>query len=227
MQSPTTGRAVLVSDDEAGRRWVITTSIHCTADRHDTLAAYRNYHCRCPTATAESLDYERRRVAGLVHPSQPATMTTRRLQALASIGYPCEVLAPLVKRAPGSVYRVRAGLQPMVTGATALAVHQVYRRLHRTPGPSDRTRAYAAEQGYESPCPVLLFLDIDEVVVARACSGAKVDMSRGERLDAVHRLRVHRGLGYQDIADLLHVDQRQVHRDLADLGLINAEAGAA
>lgn len=223
----TSPRITLDVDEPSLRVWTVTTTIRCTADRHDTMTAYKNHRCRCPEATRKVVDYDRRRDAGLVHPSQPATMTMRRLQALATLGWPADQLAPLIKRNPVSVSQIRRGAHQMVTGTTALAVHQVYRRLHKTAGPSDRTRAYAARQGWTLPSPVLMFLDIDEVAVARACAGARVELTRGERLDAVYRLRVHRGLGYDAIAELLHVAQRQVHRDLADLGLIGAEAGAA
>lgn len=222
MLSPATGHAVLTADDDQGRVWTVTTTIHCTAPVHDTMSAYKNHKCRCPAATRKTVDYQKRREAGLVHPSQPAAMTMRRLQALASIGYSSDALAPLVKRNSVCVSQIRRGVQPMVTGATAVAVHRVYRRLHKTPGPSNRTRTYAAKNGYELPSPVLLFLDIDEVAVARACRGEPTDLTRGERLDAVYQLRVRRGLGWNDIGDVLHLDKRQVHRDLSDLGLVIA-----
>lgn len=206
-----------ISEDGV-RVWTTTTTIVCTASRHDTISAYKNHHCRCPEATRRAVAYERRREAGLVLPQQPADLTMRRLRALAVLGWPGDEIARRVGRNPVSVTQIRRGAHDMVTGATCAAVYKVYRQLHDQPGPSQRARAHAARQGWVRPSLLLLYGDVDEVTVARAIHGEPVDLKRNERLVATQLL--HRaGRTYSEIARRLRVTPRQVYRDLGDLGL--------
>lgn len=205
------------------RVWKTTTVVRCEAIRHDSLSAYKNLGCRCPEATRKAVSYERRRQAGRVLPSQPAELTRRRLQALAVIGWSADAIAPLIERHRVSVSEIRCGHTEVVTGATAAAVARVYKQLHDQRGPSDRTRSYAAQQGWAGPSLLLLYGDVDEVVVARAVRGDVIDLKRNERLTAVQILS-NAGRTYRDIAARLHVSERQVHRDLADLGLVDRRA---
>lgn len=215
-------KPVLVHDDEHGRVWTVTRTVHCTAERHDTVSAYKNLGCRCPQATARTVDYQRRRDNGQILPSQPATLTMRQLQALAVIGWPADAIAPLAGRNPVSLSEIRRGRHDMVTGRTAAAVKRIYRRLHNQPGPSDRTRAYAARQGWAGPSVLLLYGATDEVKIARAIAGEPVELSRAERLTAVRVLR-EANISYPQIATRLNVHERQVHRDLVDLDLVNRD----
>lgn len=59
---------------------------------------------------------------------------------------------------------------------------------------------------------------VDPVVVQRLINGEPAQPNRPERLEAVRILR-DRDLSYDDIAARLGVHPRQVHRDLAGLGL--------
>jgi hypothetical protein len=205
--------------DADTRVWRVTTTIVCTASRHDTIAAYKNEHCRCPVATRRTVDYERRRNAGLIAPSAPATMTRRRLQALATIGWTCQIIGPIVRRDPVSLTEIRRGKRTMVTGRTAHAVHRLYRKIHDQQGPSDRTRAHARREGWEGPSTVLMYYDVDEVAVQRAVAGdPPAKLPRGERLDAVEQMQ-RAGCSYDVMAARLRIDPRQVARDLADLTL--------
>ena len=210
---------VLSFDSNGSRVWTVTTIVVCAADRHDTISAYKNHHCRCPKATAKAVDYERRRNSGCVLPTQPADLTMRRLQALAVIGWPSDVIAPMVNRNRVSISEIRRGGHLSVTGRTARDVHRVYRQLHDQPGPSDRIRSYARRQGWSGPSLLLLYDDVDEVVVSRALCGEIVSLRRNERLTVVQVMHAA-GRTYNAIAAALRIPQRQVHRDLADLGLI-------
>lgn len=62
---------------------------------------------------------------------------------------------------------------------------------------------------------------VDPVTVDRLIRGEPAKSTRQERLEAVKVLR-GRGLSYGVIAERLGVSQRQVHRDLSDLGMVNA-----
>lgn len=66
---------------------------------------------------------------------------------------------------------------------------------------------------------------LDAVVVQRLAAGDAVPHNRAERLEAVRQLR-HRGLAYKQIAARLNLIERQVHRDLAALGLTQQGAVA-
>lgn len=59
----------------------------------------------------------------------------------------------------------------------------------------------------------------DHVVIDRLIAGEAVSHNRAERLEAVRQLR-DRGVTYLDIATRLHIQHRQVHRDIAELGLV-------
>jgi hypothetical protein len=67
---------------------------------------------------------------------------------------------------------------------------------------------------------------VDPVVVDRLTDGLQVKANKPERLEAVARLHAQR-CSYFQIAQLVGVTERQVHRDLAELGLTHQEAGAA
>lgn len=66
---------------------------------------------------------------------------------------------------------------------------------------------------------------VDAVVVARLVDGERVPHNRPERLEAVRQLHERR-YSYNEIAERLHVAQRQVHRDLNDLELVESRCAS-
>lgn len=125
--------------------------------RHGTQTGYTDGGCRntcCRTAAARAWNtWQLRRIANGGQPLRmPSFGALRRIHALMAIGYPRRTLA------------IEAGYKgdafaPLITGTGRpridLTTHQrivdLYERLRDTPGPSARTRAHAARQGWAGP----------------------------------------------------------------------------
>lgn len=126
----------------------------CTASRHGTESAYINDGCRCEEArTARAHKQKERRVkAHLRGPAhRDATGVTRRLQALAAIGWSIEDLAARIGVTPRAVQLWRGGHYPTVRPETAATVGRLYEELQGTAGPSPRSRENATRSGWASP----------------------------------------------------------------------------
>lgn len=88
-----------------------------------------------------------------------ATGTMRRLQALAAIGYTNRQLAATIGIWPATVGRILHGELTQVLAATARNTTAAYRDLSRRPGPSQRTRSRARQEGWHGP---MAWDDIDD-----------------------------------------------------------------
>ncbi|MFL4904873.1 helix-turn-helix transcriptional regulator [Streptomyces sp. MMS24-I2-30] len=80
-----------------------------------------------------------------------ATGTTRRLRALAVIGWPIEQLSPQLGIYPTALGNIARGELRNVRATTAHAVALLYQHLIRQPGPSDRSRILASKKGWHGP----------------------------------------------------------------------------
>lgn len=88
-----------------------------------------------------------------------ATGTRRRLQALATIGYPYRVVAEELGVDESSTSRILSGATPMVRRRTAEAVAALYDRRWSKPGPSAASARRALARGWALP----LAWDDDEI----------------------------------------------------------------
>lgn len=157
-----------------------------------------------------------------------ATGTTRRLRALAVLGWRLEDLAPLLGVVEARIGHLTRSGNPTVHRRTAAAVAAVYERLSMTQGPSARTRALAANRDWSPP---LAWDDhtiddpaarpdsgrgrrdpaFDEVAVQRAMRGDPVHLRPVERAEAIRRL-TGQGLSASEIAERLNTTPRSVTR---------------
>lgn len=79
-----------------------------------------------------------------------ATGTIRRVRALVAIGWPIAQIAPKVGLYPTGLATISRGV-PHVRATTADRVAREYRRLSRTPGPSNRARNDARRKVWAPP----------------------------------------------------------------------------
>lgn len=121
--------------------------------RHGTLTARSVDGCRCPSVAQLHTRYEKRRMYDLnrgrprlTHPAG----TTRRLQALAAIGWPGSKLAAELGCTVHWVRRL-TNTRNQVRTVTATAVADLYDRLSDHPGPSAQTAGTARSNGYVPP----------------------------------------------------------------------------
>lgn len=193
--------------------------------RHGTRAAYSLDRCRCTAARRDEMRYRKQlRMSG--PRLRPALATHRRLRALMANGWSLRALGAelgVTKDAVKLTLHVTR-----VTAATEQKVAALAERLWNTPGPSARTRAFAARQGWLP----LAWWDEDRIgdpdydprkdVLA---GPAPAKEARAERLE---RVAVLHGQGYSaaEIAVRLQMPQRQVERDRADLGLVQHRAAS-
>src|SRR4051794_36009730 len=172
----------------------------------------------------------------------PALGTRRRLQALARLGWPLDLLADQLKRRPTSLRRSMDG--NTVTADTARSA-VLYARLEATGPPeitavqraaSDAMRREAAQRGWPSPLrwddidadpapsttpPATTDLDIDDIAIERALAGDGItydQLTPAEQQAVVARLTC-RGRSIRDIAAQLHTTKRTVSRRRASPGL--------
>lgn len=177
------------------------------------------------------------------HALVAARGTVRRLQALQTLGWSLAQLAAELRVAETNVSRTMR--EARVTAAKARQVVALYDRLWDVLPPAStptrramvaRVKARAAAAGWVPPLgwddidtdptpPAVPSAraarkagEIDEIAVELACEGAKVRLTRAERLLALPRLHA-RGLYDSELADLLLVDVRTILRDREELGL--------
>jgi hypothetical protein len=184
----------------------------CDAPRHDATG-YQRYHCRCSAGRAAQRLYNKRRelerLRGDLPRRVPKTGTTRRVRALARIGWS---MVDIERTAGLSAGMLSAGVlsksknRASVARATHLAVAAVYNSLWDKPGPSAWVRNHAARQGWPPPLawdddtiddPDAQPYDtgdgpteIDHVVVDRLVSGERLSATPAEKREAVKRLVV-------------------------------------
>jgi hypothetical protein len=132
-------------------RRVVMDRSACPATRHGTAGALR-HGCTCPDARADNARRcKQRRVLGNQDVFQSPVGTTRRLQALSSIGWPQSVLAARLGTDQAFVSYLQRGVGRSVTRATAAKVAAVFDALSMTPGPSQSSRMRSASKGWAPP----------------------------------------------------------------------------
>lgn len=160
-----------------------------------------------------------------------ATGTTRRLRALAAVGWSNSELGKRAGVDHSTVCQWANSRRVRV--ATAATVRRLYEELSMTPGPSTKVRQLAAKRGWPPPLawdddriddpaarPNLgrhadgKATPVDEIAVQRAMRGQPVRLTPAERREAVHRL-TRAGLSAAQIAARLRVAQRSVVRHRA------------
>lgn len=179
----------------------VTDRSSCSAHRHGDESAYCQ-GCRCDDAREDRRIKVKHRLHG-VHRSPYTTIagTSRRLQALAVLGWSCQLLAPRLGSSAQLMERYRTGRHPRIRQETATKIARLYDELYATPGPCQVTRDRAARAGWVRP---LLWDDdtIDDpnakpvedtpVRVSRVDFG-EIDHLRSDRLsmeEIAQRLRV-------------------------------------
>jgi transcriptional regulator with XRE-family HTH domain len=126
----------------------------CAAARHGNESAYVNDGCRCETARIDRAhkQKERRISSQLRGPAlRDGTGVTRRLQALAAIGWSAQDVADRLGVTERAVQMWRSGHYPTVRPETAATVDRLYEELQGTPGPSPRSRENATRSGWAPP----------------------------------------------------------------------------
>lgn len=157
----------------------------------------------------------RRVTAAKIRNLQPAILdharidclgATRRLQALATLGWSAPAMAPLLDLHPDTVKRITTGTR-QIEKATDEAIRVLYRRLVTQPAAGNRsavarTRAWAARNGWAGP---LAWEDIDR-------DEAPLDLERyraGRTIDSIRELEEH-GLTRPAIAARLGIHEHTV-----------------
>ena len=136
--------------------------------------------------------FRRRQVTlGIWKPRTDVTGTTRRLRALTAIGYSQAQIAREMNARESWVSRLINQYGHQVNAETVARVTEVYNRLSMTPGPSDRARRHAREQGWAPP----LAWDEDEI----DDPAVKPHTGRDTRLPFTERYAEMRELGYNDL----------------------------
>lgn len=152
----------------------------CPARGHGTPHFYYRGGCICPDAAEAARLYNCARA----RTSRPAMMvpmigTTRRLRALAAIGYSHRQLQAECGASLGQLSEWRNGKRLTIHCDNASAVAAMYERLSGTPGRSKKSRAAAQRNGWTPP---LLWDDgaIDDPG-ARPASGRRTEHSALQR----------------------------------------------
>lgn len=183
----------------------MTTHQPCTAARHGTALAYQVDKCRCPHGREAYRLYRKRLKEKRNQPLRvPSHGVTRRLQALAALGWPAHTLAARLGYTDVAVQQWRRGRHSRVRLATHQRVTALYEQLWDQPGPSTYTRRRAAEYGWAAP---MAWDDIDDPD-ARPDTGAR-SPARGTPariyLDDVDHLRGY-GMTLEQVARRLGVE---------------------
>lgn len=132
----------------------------CAAPKHGDENAYTNHRCTCDDARNDRRVKEKRRREGRhVSPYVDVTGTSRRLKALAALGWSREDLAAQLGCSPQLIERHRTGRLARLHTDVAARYADLYERLQGTPGPSNVTRGHATRQGWAPP---LAWDDIDD-----------------------------------------------------------------
>ncbi|GAA2608439.1 hypothetical protein GCM10010399_44090 [Dactylosporangium fulvum] len=123
----------------------------CSAIYHGTVSAYER-GCRCPHARDAERIYRKRRRHGLAQPRRvPAIGTTRRLQALAALGWRWSDLAERLGVTWQAVQQHAIRGNRVVHVDIARRIDDVFRQLCATAGPSALSRRRAEEKGWVPP----------------------------------------------------------------------------
>ena len=187
----------------------VTDRTSCTASHHGTEGAYR-HGCRCSDAREDVRLKNKRRREGRHKPGVvDATGTSRRIQALAALGWSNTALAEHAGCGRSFVKDLRHPRHgETVLRATAERWARIYNELSATPGPDHRARGWAAKQGFAPP---LLWegVNIDDPT-AKPVEDAPV---KGPRVDLgeVEHLR-RGGLSQEEIARRLGVQAESIDR---------------
>lgn len=194
---------------------------------HGSSARYKA-GCPCQpcraVATRENVRYRMDVLRGVAK-RVPGTGTTRRLQALAAVGWDAHDVALRMGRTHQWVSLLRRRDDRLVFATTADAVRAVYDILCMAPGKSTTARRLAAREGWPSPLawddiddpnatPDLgasTDIGIDTVAVDRAIAGDAVTLTHAERVEAV-RIAAAREHSDAEIAHRLRVNVRTVLR---------------
>lgn len=202
--------------------------------RCGTITGYQEHRvsrtpaCRpCKDAQAAwQRSYEKRRYLNRGPLLIDSAGTRRRLQALAVIGWPRNILSERLGTARSTLTALKHG-RGRVHRDTAAKVAALYDELSMTQGPSRRTRTEALAKGWVPPLAwdddkidrpearatkmVRHVSELDEIAVERAVRGIPTHLRPTERAEAVRRL-TDLGLSAQEIARRLNVARRSVVR---------------
>jgi hypothetical protein len=201
----------------------------CAAKHHNTVTAYGKHGCRCPAARRAKSVYTKRRKHGLLPAAYVSALgTNRRLQALAALGWNCELIGAQIGYDKRMIAILRNGSRPQIHRVTADKVAAVYGRLCMTLGTSDRARREAQRKRWAPPLAWNDNIDdpaarpagavrgsgFDEVVVDRAVRGERGNeqLRRADAQEAIRRCRA-RGMPVSEITWRVGVSDRTVHRN--------------
>jgi hypothetical protein len=189
----------------------VTDRTGCTAGHHGTEGAYR-HGCRCADAREVVRLTNKRRREGRSKPGVvDATGTSRRIQALAALGWSNSALAEHAGCGRSFVKDLRRGRRgETVLRATADRWARIYNELSATPGPDRRARGWAAKQGFAPP---LLWegVDIDDPTAKPIEDKPAVQARPQVDLGEVEHLRGGR-LSMDEIAKQLRVNVESIER---------------
>lgn len=190
--------------------------------------SHQRWGARLTPATLQRLMAVRFDLATLPeHRHVNATGTTRRLQALAVLGWPLSALGAELGVSAQAIAGYRS--RPTVSVATARAVRDLFERHGMTPGPSPRTTHAALRAGWVPPLawdeddiddPAAApnpdpdagtAPSLDEVAIRRACAGDAVALTPAERRQAASILACQ-GLSDTEVAHRLGVCSRTILR---------------
>ncbi|MCM3822585.1 hypothetical protein ACP4TB_30405 [Streptomyces sp. DR3-1] len=155
-----------------------------------------------------------------------STGTTRRLRALAVLGYPIYVIAEASRMDTSMLQGHLAAQHATISAPIARRIASTYRRLSLTPGPSQISRTRAAARGWHGPAA---WEDIDDPACEPEAPTVETELPTGRRstidADLVMQLTAA-GLSKQQIAWELGCTVRSVER-VHDRRLVPAPAPAA
>lgn len=221
------------SADDRGLR-----DCRCTRARHEhgTCGAYRRDGCRCApcrAANAAAARRHRRRVAEQRWGAPPAWAhscgTTRRLQALAAMGWSTRQLAARLGVTGNAIASLRGNRRDRVLASTAAAITALYEDCwwRTPPGRScdlARAETWALRQGWADPSrwadqdlddpdarPGGFADEPDPIAVAEAVAGRPVALTRSEQRAVAAEL-TRRGASAQTIAAAIGRTARTVVR---------------
>ena len=155
--------AGLVRRTPSDQAWVVFDEMRCRGWSPTAIASATGVPARCVHSIFTELRAGHRRVFGptiaqlIVSHGQPtrglisAVGSTRRVRALARLGWTNTAIAEAAGLALMTVSVVRSGNHPTTSPRTASGVDKAYRLLSGTPGPSTATRDAAERAGWAPP----------------------------------------------------------------------------
>jgi hypothetical protein len=138
----------------------------------------------------------------------PALGTTRRLQALVTIGYTQTFLSERIGWTPQNTTRLFTGSADYIIAKTARLVDDMFRELQLTPGPSQRARNHARQRSWAPP------MAWDEDTIDSPL--ATPQLGQHEKTDFVELYQEMRdlGLGHDQIAARMGVKFQSLLRQV-------------